>query len=80
MYKFKIISYYETKNDSKTVQDIHIRHHDGSSSTFHHEKDMNKGTFTAFTKVWLNELPELPKLPMWTELPMWTVWYQVGSN
>ena len=55
----KIISYYKSKNDTKTVEDIHIRHHDGSSGTFDHKKDMNKSTFMVFSYFYQTQLSEL---------------------
>ena len=48
--RFETLSYYQSKNDTKTVEDIHIRHHDGSSGAFDHKKDMNKSTFMFFHK------------------------------
>ena len=42
--RFETLSYYQSKNDAKTVKYIHIRHYDGSSSAFDHKKDMNKST------------------------------------
>ena len=42
--RFETLSYYQSKNETKTVEDIYIRHHDGSSGAFDHKKDMNKST------------------------------------